>query len=110
MSKLDYWLVVALQLTVQLFEFSGGDVGVGPLKILRAIRLAIAAKTKIQREEMEAAPVKRVLRLFLFDTAQKFLFLQRVHAAIARDGMPVLFQPRPFVLLRLKLSTIGECG
>ncbi len=50
---------------------------------------------------MEAAPVERVIRLLLLDTAQKFLLLQRVHTVIAQeDFLPTDLTDRYFADLR----------
>jgi hypothetical protein len=65
------------------------NIGVGPLKILPSMRLAVAAEARIQHDEVEPASVERVIRLLLLHGAQELILVQRVHAMVSQDVMPV---------------------
>ena len=70
-------------------EFFGGDVGIGPLEIFAAVGLAIGAEAGIEDDEVDAAAVEGVERLFAADRAEEFGFGQGIDAVIPQDVMAV---------------------
>lgn len=70
-------------------EFFGGDVGIGPLEIFAAVGLAIGAEAGIEDDEVDAATIEGIERLFAADRAQEFGFGQRIDAVVPQDVMAV---------------------
>jgi hypothetical protein len=68
----------------------GGNVRVGPLGVLAPIRLAIAPKTRIEDDEVNAPAVERVVRLLLSHPVEELLLGERVDTMVAQGVVPVL--------------------
>jgi hypothetical protein len=105
-SKDNHRLVVGLEIAFQPLDLRSRNVGVGPVRVLPAIRLAIAAEAGIQHDKVEAAPVERKVRLLLLNAAQELLFLQRVHAVVPQDVMPVFADRRELSIDRLEVTLL----
>src|SRR5262245_51445993 len=74
-----------LQVGLQPLDLIRWNIRVGPLEVLAAIRLAVAAEASVEDDEMQSADIKRVMRLVLTDTLEELVLGERLDAMVAQD-------------------------